>query len=263
MARRPAARPARRGPGTFGKRKSSGGRPGCTTHACPVSPDSSATQTASATSCGRSSGKPACSSRARTAPCTIGVSAMPGHTTLIEMPRPWSGGAALRTNPTTACFVAAYTGSSGIAVRPPSDAVHTIRPPSPHHLGETAHAQHDAVDVDAHRAAVAVDREACRVGRPAEHTGVETGDVDRADGVPGGGIGDVEAGRQVEDLDLEAFRPQPLDDRRADPGRTAGHQRLHGTSTTLPVERRSSIRRCASAASASGNVAPTIGWSSP
>ena len=63
-------------------------------------------------------------------PATIGVSAKPGQIALIAIPRASSPAATLRTNPTTACFVAAYTGSSGTDVRPASDAVQTIRPPS-------------------------------------------------------------------------------------------------------------------------------------
>ena len=94
-------------PGTVAKRKSIGGRPGWTTHACPVSSDWSATQAASATSVASSRGKPASTSRSRAVPATIGVSANPGQTALIERPRAASAGAALRTKPTTACFVAA------------------------------------------------------------------------------------------------------------------------------------------------------------
>ncbi len=93
----PTEASSRRGPGTFGKRKSSGGRPGCTTHAWPVSPEESAIQAASATSVAASSGKPAASSLSRAAPATIGVSAMPGQTALIESPRSASAGAMLRT----------------------------------------------------------------------------------------------------------------------------------------------------------------------
>ena len=50
---------ASRGPGTFGKRKASGSRPGWTTHTCPDSSLRAATRTALATSSGSSSGKPA------------------------------------------------------------------------------------------------------------------------------------------------------------------------------------------------------------
>ena len=76
------------------------------------------------------SGKPAASIASRAASVSIGVSAIPGQTALIEIPREASVGARLRTSPTTACFVAAYTGSSGIAVNPASEAVATILPPS-------------------------------------------------------------------------------------------------------------------------------------
>ena len=94
-------------PGTFGKWKSTGFLPGWTAQACPVSPEPSASQTASATAAGATIGKPAASSRSRTAPASIAVSAMPGQTALIWMPRRSSDGATLRTKPTTACFVAA------------------------------------------------------------------------------------------------------------------------------------------------------------
>ena len=112
---RPIASSPRRGPGSVGKRKSTGGRPGWTTQAWPVSPDVRATHAASATSSAVRSGKPAASRRSRAVPATIGVSAKPGQIALIAIPRPWSPAATLRTNPTTACFVAAYTGSSGTA----------------------------------------------------------------------------------------------------------------------------------------------------
>jgi hypothetical protein len=45
------------------------------------------------------------------------------------MPRAASAGAAPRTQPTTACFVAVYAGSCGMPVSPASDAVATIEPP--------------------------------------------------------------------------------------------------------------------------------------
>ena len=106
-ASRPSARRRLAARAAVGKRKSSGGRPGWTTHACPVSPDVSATHAASATSAGVSSGKPTDSSASRAVPATIAVSAKPGQTALIEMPRSESGGATLRTNPTTACLVSA------------------------------------------------------------------------------------------------------------------------------------------------------------
>jgi hypothetical protein len=57
------------------------------------------------------------------------VSTIPGQTALIEMPLAARVGATLRTNPTTACLVAAYTGSSDSPVSPASEAVQTIRPP--------------------------------------------------------------------------------------------------------------------------------------
>ena len=80
------------------------------------------------------------------------------------------------------------------------------------------------------------------------------------------GSDDVEAGREIERLDGEAFSLEPLDERRPDPGGAAGDERAtraHGTSTTLPVERRSATRRSASSTSARGNVAPTDGAIAP
>ena len=56
---------------------------------------------------GEDTGNPAASSRSRTVPPSIAVSAIPGQTALIWIPRRSSDGATLRTNPTTACFVAA------------------------------------------------------------------------------------------------------------------------------------------------------------
>ena len=80
------------------------------------------------------------------------------------------------------------------------------------------------------------------------------------EGVPRRRVGDVVSPREVE---YDHLALQPLDDRAADPRRPAGHERSHGTSTTLPTLRRSSTRRCACGASASGNVAPTRGRTAP
>ena len=106
-ASRPSARRrlAARAASESGSR-AEGGRAERPTHA-PSRPDVSATHAASATSAGVSSGNPTDSSASRAVPATIAVSAKPGQTALIEMPRSESGGATLRTNPTTACFVSA------------------------------------------------------------------------------------------------------------------------------------------------------------
>ena len=87
-----------------------------------------ATQTASATSAAARSGKPAAARRAAL-PATIAVSAMPGQTALIEIP-PASGAAprCARSRRRRASSPRT-TGSSGIAVRPASEAVATMRPP--------------------------------------------------------------------------------------------------------------------------------------
>ena len=85
-------------------------------------------------------------------------------------------------------------------------------PAGGHHACEASYAQHDAVDVDGHRPAVALDRDLRRVGLAAEHAGVQARDLDRADGFPLVCIGDVEAGREVENLDVETLRPQAGDD---------------------------------------------------
>ena len=57
------------------------------------------------------------------------MSVKPGQSALSRMPRAASPGAAARTQPTTACFVAVYAGSNGIPVSPASEAVATIEPP--------------------------------------------------------------------------------------------------------------------------------------
>jgi hypothetical protein len=69
------------------------------------------------------------SSASRSSASTIGVSVKPGQSALSRMPRASSAGAAARTQPTTACFVAVYAGSPGIPVNPASEAVATIEPP--------------------------------------------------------------------------------------------------------------------------------------
>ena len=83
-----------------------------------------------------------------------------------------------------------------------------------HHLREAPDPEDDAVDVDRHRPPVGLERDLGRIGLAAEHAGVEAGDVDRPDRVPLVGVGDVEAGREVEDVDREALgaraaRPSP------------------------------------------------------
>ena len=132
-----------------------------------------------------------------------------------------------------------------------------------HDTREPADAEDDAVHVDAERAPVAVERELGRVGRAAEHAGVEAGDVDRPDVLPRLGIGDVEAGDEIERLDLEALRPQPGDERRADARRAARDERAAVDLTGRARPSRSSAARrpvCSAAvASASGKVAPTNG----
>src|SRR5581483_5373285 len=120
----PAAR-HQRGPGMPGKRNGST-RFGCTIHARPVSGSSRMRSAASATKDGSISGT---GSRPRSSSSTIGVSVKPGQSAFSRMPRRSSPGAAVRTKPTTACFVAVYSGSKGIDVNPASDAVATIEPP--------------------------------------------------------------------------------------------------------------------------------------
>ena len=98
----------------------------CTTHARPVSSSFSTRSAASATNDGSISG----GTMPRISSATMGVSVKAGQSALSRIPREASPGAAARTRPTTACFVAAYTGSSGAATSPASDAVATIEPPS-------------------------------------------------------------------------------------------------------------------------------------
>ena len=99
---------------------------------------------------------------------------------------------------------------------PASDAVQTMRPPGGHDGREAADAEHDAVQVDGDRPAVAFDGELGGVGRASEHAGVEAGDVDRADRLPVVRLGDVEPVHDVERLDLEALGAKPRDERRSD-----------------------------------------------
>ena len=101
-------------PGTLGKPKSSGARPGWTIHASPVPSLLNAAQTPSATSLGRrASGSRRASSPCRAVPVSIAVSAQPGADGLDRIPRAASCGATERTKPTTACFVARRSGRRG------------------------------------------------------------------------------------------------------------------------------------------------------
>ena len=88
-----------------------------------------------------------------------------------------------------------------------------------HHVGQTAHAEDDAVDVDADDAPV--------VGNGlvrARHAGVQARELDRADVGPRVGIGDVEAVHHVEHLHVSAFGAEQRDGRSADARSAAGDQ---------------------------------------
>ena len=126
---------------------------------------------------------------------------------------------------------------------------------------ERAQAEHDAVDVDAHDAAVRIVGDVVDVALVRHDARVEAGDVERLDrageALPLGRVADVrrrgapvdrarDALRgdlvDVDDDQVGAVRGEPLGDRVADAGAAAGDEReRHGTSTTLPTWRRSSI----------------------
>src|SRR5581483_8660308 len=120
-----------------------------------------------------------------------------------------------------------------------------------------------AVDVDAERVPVLRVGEHPNVGLARQHTRVETGEVDGTDRAPRSRIGDVEPVYEVELRDLVAFGLEPRDERPPDAARRAGDERLHGSRTTLPQCRRSSISAWAADASSSGKVAPITGSISP
>ena len=132
-----------------------------------------------------------------------------------------------------------------------------------HHLRKATNAEDDAVDVDRDCPPVVVVRECAQVGSGGEDAGVQTRKVDRLDTLPCSRIGDVEAGRQIERRDLEALPLEPGPHRTAQAALAPGHERLHGSSTTLPTCRRPSMSAWAAPASASGKVAPTTGSISP
>ncbi len=101
------------------------------------------------------------------------------------------------------------------------------------------------------------------VGLGGENAGVQAGKVDRLDALPRCRVGDVEAGDEIEGLDLVALALQFRAHRPAEPALTAGDERSHGSRTTFPTCFRDSISACAADAAASGKVAPTAGSISP
>ena len=78
---------------------------------------------------------------------------------------------------------------------------------------------------------------------------VQEGELDGAHPLPCRRVGDVESGGEVERSDVAALGLEHRDRRRPDPRRAAGDERAHGTRTTLPTCRRSSISACAADAS--------------
>ena len=128
---------------------------------------------------------------------------MPGQTALIEIPRAASGGGDGADEPDHRVLRGRVDRVVRHRRQPGERGGHDDPPARGHHAREPPHPEHDAVDVDAHRLAVALEGDLGRVGRPAEDAGVEAGDLDRADRVPVVGLGDVEAVREVEDLDLD------------------------------------------------------------
>ena len=79
--------------------------PGCTTHASPVPSLLYAAQTPSATASAESSRYPRSRRSSRNPFVVNAVSAQPGQTAWMRIPRSASWGATERTKPTTACFV--------------------------------------------------------------------------------------------------------------------------------------------------------------
>ncbi len=74
------------------------------TQASPESPEVTAWKTASATSAGSISGKPALRRRSMASPSS-GVSVMPGQMALTRIPLAANNGASERVRPRTACLV--------------------------------------------------------------------------------------------------------------------------------------------------------------
>ncbi len=240
-----------------------GSLPGWTAQAWPVSPDVRASQTASATSIGRQQRE------ARLVDRRPGVAAEhrrvgnPGADRVDRDPACGEG----RSGTADEADDRVLRGGVDRIVRHRGEPGQRCRGDDPaafrHHLRKAPDPEDDAVDVHRHGPSIALERDLGRVRPRTEHAGVETGDIDRSHGVPLVGVGDVEAGREVEHLHREALAAEPGDHCGAEPRGSAGDDRSHGTSTTFPVECRLSTNRCASATSASGNVAPTIGRTWP
>ena len=123
-----------------------------------------------------------------------------GQRALIRIPRASSCGATLRTKPTTACFVAAYTGSSGAPIEPGERGGGDDRAAVRHQpRGELAHAENDAVDVDPHDPPVLLVRQRGDVRLAGDDACVEERGVESAlERTPRGRLADVVAVREVE-----------------------------------------------------------------
>jgi hypothetical protein len=78
--------------------------------------------------------------------------------------------------------------------------------------------------------------ERANVALARENAGVQAREVDGADPLPRRGVGDVEACREVERLDVAvAFEREARADRTPEAALAAGDDCLHGSSTTLPM----------------------------
>ena len=113
-----------------------------------------------------------------------------------------------------------------------------------HHGGEAPHAEDDAVEVRAADAPVGLVGDGGHVRDAGRHAGVQERELDRADRLPRSGVADVEAGAYVEHRHLVPVALEEVDDRAADAGRAAGHERAQrGPMRSAPSSRMTSPLR--------------------
>ena len=149
-----------------------------------MSPEPSASQTASATAAGVTIGNPAASSRSRTRAAEhrrvgdAGADRVDLDPATLERRRDAANEADDRVLRGRVDRIVRHRGEAGERGGRHDPAARG------HHLREAPDPEDDAVDVDRHRPPVGLERDLGRIGLAAEHARVEAGDVDRPDRVP-------------------------------------------------------------------------------
>ena len=128
--------------------------------------------------------------------------------------------------------------------------------------GALPHPEDHTVEVRTGSAPVLLVRQCRHVALAGDHARVQERRVVRAvERAPQSRIRDVELG-QIEKRHIRVLAER-VRERATEAAASAGDQRPHGSSTTLPTLRRDSTSSCARSISSSGSSAPTSGFSAP